>query len=319
MEDVTDTVFRYFVLRWASPKYLKVVMSEFLSVDGFLHPEGREKVHHRLYIHPLERKLLRQKGIKIIAQIWGTDPRKFEQAARIISQEYEFDGIDINMGCPMKKIIKNGACSALILNPELARDIIQATQSGTHLPVSVKTRLGMKQFVTQEWITALLAAKPASIGIHGRIQKQLYSGKAHWDEIRKAVQIRNHSDKTIAIQGNGDVFDIPTGLRRIQESGVDGIMIGRGILKNPWFFNDAGFEITSQQKIRLLLEHTKLYEDTWQGIKSFAIMKRFFKMYISDFKGAVELRGQIMPLNSYDEIRNVLEPLLTDQKTSDIL
>jgi len=185
MEDVTDTVFRYFVVRSASPKYLKVVMSEFLSVDGFLHPEGREKVHHRLFVHPLERQLLQEKGIKIIAQIWGTDPEKFHQAAQIISQEYDFDGIDINMGCPMKKIIKNGACSALILNPSLAQEIIHATKEGSPLPVSVKTRLGMKQFVTEEWVSALLEAKPASIGIHGRVQKQIYSAKPTGKKYKK--------------------------------------------------------------------------------------------------------------------------------------
>ena len=318
MEDVTDTVFRSFVIRFASSGYLRLVMSEFLSVDGFLHPEGGEKVKHRLLVHPRERSLLDAKNINIVAQIWGTDPEKFYRASRRIAEEYSFDGIDINMGCPMKKIIKNGACSALILNPSLAQEIIQATQEGSRLPVSVKTRLGMRQWETEAWIEALLAVRPAAISIHGRIQKQLYSGEANWDEIKKAVTLRNALAPGVVIHGNGDVFDIATGLRRMEESGVDGVMIGRGILKNPWFFAREAPPANPQQRIRLLLEHARFFEENWQGIKSFALMKRFFKMYLSDFKGASQLRALVMPLNSYEEVENVLMPVLRNLPEAEV-
>ncbi len=312
MEDVTDTVFRSFVVRFASPHYLRMVMSEFLSVDGFLHPEGGEKVKHRLFVHSREREVLKAKNIRIVAQIWGTDPEKFYRASRRIAEEYDFDGMDINMGCPMKKIIKNGACSALILNPSLAQEIIQATKEGSRLPVSVKTRPGMRSWETGRWIEDLLAARPAAISIHGRIQKQLYTGEADWNEIRKAVEIRNALNPEVVIHGNGDVFDIATGIRRIEESGVDGIMIGRGILKNPWFFAPEGAPQSPYQRIKLLLEHARFFEETWQGTKSFALMKRFFKMYLSDFKGAGQLRARVMPLNSYGEIAEALNPVLAE-------
>jgi tRNA-dihydrouridine synthase len=307
MEDVTDTVFRYLVMRLASPKYLRMVMTEFLSVDGFLHDVGRENVKHRLFIHPNEEAILKEKDVKIVAQIWGTDPENFFKVAEILSNEYNFDGVDINMGCPMKKIIKNGACSALILNPSLAQEIVQATQEGSKLPVSIKTRLGMKEFVTEKWIENLLKVKPAAISIHGRIQKQIYKGKADWEEIQKAVRLRDRISPEVVIHGNGDIYDVSTGVDRIKESGVDGVMIGRGILKNPWFFNDETFEINTEHKLDLLIEHSALYEETWKGVKNFAIMKRFFSMYANGFEGAPALRNELVRVKNHAEVEAIVK------------
>jgi len=167
MEDVTDTVFREIVLSVSNPDNLHVLFSEFMSTDGFCHEIGRPKVRHRIFINESEKKLLKESGIKLVAQIWGTNPEKFAETARIISEEGEFDGIDINMGCPAKKIVKQGGCSALIAFPEQAKEIIYATQEASSVPVSVKTRIGLKSINTEEWIGSpdLSPTDPCTIGL----------------------------------------------------------------------------------------------------------------------------------------------------------
>ena len=130
---------------------------------------------------------------------------------RIISEEGEFDGIDINMGCPVKKIVKQGGCSALIALPDLAKEIIYATQEASTVPVSVKTRIGLKSINTEEWISHLLETKPTLITIHGRIQKQQSEGEANWDEVKKAVELRDQMGSETLIHGNGDVWSYANG------------------------------------------------------------------------------------------------------------
>ena len=248
MEDVTDTVFREIVLGISDSKYLKVLFSEFTSVDGLCHQIGRLKVRHRLLINDSERKLLNERKVKIVAQIWGTNPGKFYEAAKLICAEGHFDGIDINMGCPVKKIVKQGGCSALIGQPKLAQEIILATKEASNVPVSIKTRIGLTKVITEEWISALLETKPAMITIHGRTQKQQSEGVADWNEVKKSVILRNNLASDTLIHGNGDVFSIEEGLKKVDESGVDGIMIGRGIFQNPWFFS-IGIIKKDHQKI----------------------------------------------------------------------
>ncbi|MDZ7777491.1 MAG: tRNA-dihydrouridine synthase family protein [Bacteroidales bacterium] len=148
MEDVTDTAFRELVMRISNPEHLDVLFTEFTSTDGFCHEVGRENVIKRFKISDSERHWLDKTNTKIVAQIWGTDPEKFYRSAKHITGEMDFDGIDINMGCPVKKIVKNGGCSALINTPELAKEIILATKEGTNLPVSVKTRTGNSKNTT---------------------------------------------------------------------------------------------------------------------------------------------------------------------------
>ncbi len=302
MEDVTDTVFREIVAGMAAPGRLNVVFTEFTSVEGMNHPKGRERVSERLIVNESERELLKKLNIKLVAQIWGRKPEVYHLIARYISENYDFDGLDINMGCPVKKVIKTGSCSALIGEPELAKEIIQATKEGTHLPVSVKTRTGIKQHQTEEWIAHLLEAEPAAIILHGRTQRMQSEGDADWDEIEKAVQVKNQINPKIPIHGNGDVFSFADGMKRVAETGVDGIMIGRGIFQNPWFFNPEKTEISMEERIEKLLEHTRLFEQTWGGIKNFNILKRFYKIYLNSFPGAAKLRVDLMEVKNYDEV-----------------
>lgn len=307
MEDVTDTVFREIVMQVSDPSCLHVLFSEFTSTDGLSHEVGGPKVKHRLQINDSERLLLKKNGIKIVAQIWGNKPEKFSEATRIICDEGQFDGIDINMGCPVKKIFKQGACSALIKQPDLAKEIILATKEVSTVPVSVKTRIGINQVITEEWIGHLLETDPVLITIHGRIQKQQSEGTADWNEVAKAVKLRDRLGSKTLIHGNGDVMSYEDGVKKASTYGVDGIMIGRGIFNNPWFFNEREMERSPAERLQLLWKHASLYTETWNKEKNFAILKRFFKIYTSGFYGAAHIRARLMETNSLDETRHVLE------------
>lgn len=302
MEDVTDTVFREIIMGMAAPEKLQVVFTEFTSVEGMNHPVGRKRVSERLIVNDSERALLKKMGIKLVAQIWGRNPEIYANIAKYISENYDFDGLDINMGCPVKKVFKIGACSALIGEPSLAKEIILATKEATSLPVSVKTRTGIKQHQTEEWITELLSVDPAAIILHGRTQRMQSDGDANWEEIAKAVQLKNQLKPHIPVHGNGDVFSYEQGLERMKETSVNGVMVGRGIFQNPWFFNPEKVEITKEERIEKLVAHTKLFEQTWGGIKNFNILKRFYKIYLNSFLNAAKLRADLMIVKDYQEV-----------------
>ncbi len=307
MEDVTDTVFREIVLRVSDPDCLHVLFSEFTSTDGLCHEIGGPKVKHRLQIIESEKILLKKNNVKIVAQIWGTKPEKFYEATKLICNEGQFDGIDINMGCPVKKIVRQGGCSALINQPDLAKEIIYATQEASNIPISVKTRIGIKEVITENWISNLLKTKPAVITIHGRTQKQQSEGLADWNEVKKATIIRDQISPDTLIHGNGDVYSIEEGLQKVKAFGVDGVMIGRGIFQNPWFFNKTVTDKTPEERLNLLWKHALLFTQTWENDKNFAILKRFFKIYTSDFYGAATIRASLMETNELKDVRKVLE------------
>ncbi|HPE57450.1 MAG TPA: tRNA-dihydrouridine synthase [Bacteroidales bacterium] len=307
MEDVTDTVFRELVMGISDPECLQVLFSEFMSTDGFLHVVGGPKVKHRIQINDSEKALLKKSGVKLVAQIWGADPEKHARTAKIISEEGQFDGIDINMGCPVKKIVKQGACSALIANPILAKEIILATQEASTIPVSVKTRIGINKVNTEEWIGHLLETKPVLITIHGRIQKQQSEGTADWNEVAKAARLRDQLSPETLIHGNGDVMSYEEGLQKAKDFGVDGIMVGRGIFHNPWFFNEQVAERSPEERLQLLYKHASLFTQTWESKKNFAILKRFFKIYTTGFQDASKIRADLMETNSLEEVKQVLE------------
>ncbi|MGE5447411.1 MAG: tRNA dihydrouridine synthase [Bacteroidales bacterium] len=307
MEDVTDTVFREIIANLSDPKYLQVLYTEFTSVDGMNHPIGKIRVGERLIVNPSERKILQEKNIRLIAQIWGTRPDLFFKIAREITQEFDFDGIDINMGCPVKNIVKNGACSALINEPNLAKEIILATMEATHLPVSVKTRTGIKTPITENWIATLMETKPAAVILHGRVQKQQSEGSADWSEIAKGAQIRNQLSPETIFLGNGDVTSVSQGIEYTEKYGLDGVMIGRGIFHNPWFFNPEHSNPDKSDKLFQLLKHTRLFEKTWGGRKSINILKRFYKIYTHDFQGAASLRASLMEAKTYEDVYEVIK------------
>jgi len=310
MEDVTDTSFREVVLRISDPKFFHVIFTEFTSTDGLCHPVGRPNVISRLLVNPSEREVLKEKGIKIVVQIWGTKPEKFYQATKLICNEFEFDGIDINLGCPVKKIVKQGACSALIGKNDVVSEIIKATKEASNLLVSVKTRTGIKKHDTESWIGFLLEQNLAALILHARTQKDQSEAPADWNEIAKAVNLKNQLGIDIPLYGNGDVTSVDDAFAKCAETGADGVMVGRGIFHNPWFFNHPEPEVTTRQRLDLLMKHVDLYTSTYGTGKNFAVLKRFFKIYTSNFDGAVKLRVALMETTTAPEVKQILDEYL---------
>ena len=306
MEDVTDTVFREVIRSVSETDALHVLFTEFTSTDGLCSDKGRAKVSSRLVVNESEALLLKNTNTKLVAQIWGSDPQKFYESAQLISAMGRFDGIDINMGCPVNKVVKKSSCSALINHPVLAKEIILATKEATNLPVSVKTRIGFNTIITEDWISHLLEVNPAAITLHGRTQKMMSTGLAMWDEIAKAVQLRNSLNSSTIILGNGDVTSYEIAMNHVQKYGVDGVMVGTGIFKNPWMFNAHSADVSLSQKLSLLKKHITLYHKTWGDGGSFNVLKRFFKIYVQGFEGAASLREQLMQTKSCNEALKVL-------------
>jgi nifR3 family TIM-barrel protein len=306
MEDVTDTVLRELLLTLADPGALHVVMTEFVSTDGLLHKKGRKRVIHRLHVTDSERQLLKEKNVKIVAQIWGNTPENYQQVIEEISEEMEFDGIDINMGCPVPKVVRRGCCSGLIGNPSLAREIIQAAQEASGLPVSVKTRIGLKSIATEEWIGHVLETRPAALTIHGRTQKQMSDGRANWDEISKAARLRDQMGLDLPVLGNGDVLSIEEARANTKAFGLDGAMIGRGIFENPWLFMEEQRERTKEEKLDLLWKHTELFDRIWGDTKNFHILRRYYSIYSKGFHGAADLRSRLMQTECIGDVKKIL-------------
>jgi nifR3 family TIM-barrel protein len=301
MDDVTDTVFRQIIGDLAAPD---LYFTEFTSVDGMVSEKGREPVTRRLQFTEKERP--------IIAQIWGNDPEKFYQAAKMV-KEMGFDGIDINMGCPEKSVVKRGMCSGLINHPELAAEIIQATKKGSGgLPLSIKTRIGMRQIQTEDWLGHLLRQDIDALIVHGRTVKEMSKVPAHWDEIGKTVKLRDEIAPQTLIIGNGDVISYQDGLQKAKQYNLDGIMIGRGVFKNLWIFDKSGKtpNWTLEQRLEMLLNHTRLFAETWGNNKSFAILKKFYKCYLSDFEGSAEIRAEFMNANNLEDVENLIYKFL---------
>ena len=280
MEDVTDTVFRRIVASCGRPD---VFFTEFTSVDG-LFSEGYDYVAKRLEFTADEHPL--------IAQIWGAKPENYYKAGQKLV-EMGFDGIDINMGCPVRDVIKLGVCSALIKNPSLAKEIIQATKEGIAsvngtIPVSVKTRIGFNEIQTEEWTGFLLDQNIDALTVHGRTVKEQSKVPAHWDEIAKVVKLRDAKQLSTVIIGNGDVSTLADALKKVEETKVDGIMVGCGIFQDPWLFNPThhGEEVSFEEKLGKLIEHIELYQRTWGTRKPYAILKKFFKCYINGTQGS---------------------------------
>ncbi len=296
MHEVTDTAFRQVVSFYGKPE---IMMTEFVSVDGLTHSYSREKIiNYYLKFSKKERP--------IVAQIWGNDPQKFNQAAKIL-KKLKFDGIDINMGCPDKKVIKNGGGAALINDFLRAREIIQATKEGAaDIPVSIKTRIGFDYIITESWVSNLAEAYPSAITIHGRTKKELSRVSVHWDQIAIASSIMKENN--IIPIGNGDICSREDGIKKAEEYGCDGVMIGRAALGNPWIFKNKNKEISIEEKIKAMLKHALLFERELEGIRRFNHFRKHIKGYISDFKDASGLRAKFMKAKNSKE----LELIATD-------
>jgi nifR3 family TIM-barrel protein len=312
MADVTDAAFRRMIAKYSKvegpsrgSRQLAVpyiTYTEFVSADGlaWAPEEGRKKLLRDLEYTEAERP--------IVAQFFTSNPETMEKAARL-AVELGFDGIDINMGCPAGPINKQGAGAELIKKPELAKELVVAAKRGAgDLPVSVKTRLGYNQDTLEEWLPALLDAEPAAIIIHARTRKEMSAVPARWERVKRAVEIRNERGSTVPILGNGDVKSVEQAQQLAQETGADGVMVGRGIFGTPWFFTDT--QMSVEERLRIAVEHTKLFEELLGDLKSFAIMKKHFKAYVEGFDGAKELRTKLMETQSAAEVERLIEEFL---------
>src|SRR3989344_2268431 len=282
-----------------------VFYTEFISADGLCSEKGRPRLLPYLKFEENERP--------IVAQFFGSRPENFYECAGL-AVELGFDGIDINMGCPAGKVVKHDSGAGLIRNPELATEIIRETKRGAEgLPVSVKTRIGYNKIITEEWVSHLIEAEPTAITLHGRTMKEMSKFPAHWDEIGKAAVLCRKAG--IPIIGNGDVASYDDGIEKAEQYGLDGIMVGRGEFSNPWFFDPSidPATKTSTEKIELLKQHIELFTELWGNsstdsgqVKNFDTMKKFFKVYISDWDGAKELRTELMKTKNENDVMKVL-------------
>jgi nifR3 family TIM-barrel protein len=292
MSGVTDDAFRLMFLKYGRPD---VFWTEFVSVEG-LFSKGRESCLKILKFSPGEHP--------IVAQVFGSDRAYFKKAAEEI-EKLGFDGIDINMGCPDRAIEQKGAGAALIKDVDLAKQIIRATKEGAKkIPVSVKTRLGYDENQVSEWITPLLKENIAALTIHFRTRKEMYRSPAQWDLAKEIVRLRDlYSPETLII-GNGDVKSLAQAQELAEENKIDGIMIGRATLGNPWFFSDR--LPTTQERLKAILEHAEIFDDP----KQFNVMKKHFHAYAKGFSGAPELRDRLMEVKNYSEVKKLIEEFL---------
>jgi nifR3 family TIM-barrel protein len=292
MSGVTDDAFRLMLLKYGRPD---VFWTEFVSVEG-LFSKGRESCLKILRFSQAEHP--------IVAQIFGSDPSYFKKAAAEI-EKLGFDGIDINMGCPDKAIEEKGAGAALIKDVNLAKQIIRATKEGAKkIPVSVKTRLGYDENQITEWIAPLLQENIAALTIHFRTRKEMYRSPAQWDLAKEIVKLRDlYSPETLII-GNGDVKSLTQAYELAKENKIDGVMVGRATLGNPWFFSDR--LPTIQEKLKAIVEHAELFNDP----KQFNVMKKHFHAYAKGFDGAKELRDRLMEAKNYLEVKKLIEEFL---------
>jgi len=296
MEDVTDVVFRHVVKEAGAPD---VFFTEFTNSDSFCHPDGKESVRGRLTFTEDEQPM--------VAHIWGDKPEFFKEMS-IQLAEMGFKGIDLNMGCPVPNVAERGKGSGLILRPEVAAELIQAAKAGG-LPVSVKTRIGFtQQSELDDWISHLLKQDIANLSIHLRTRKEMSKVAAHWELIPRVVELRDALAPQTLITINGDIQDRQMGLELAEKYGVDGIMIGRGIFKNPFAFEKEAREHSSEELIALLRLQLDLQDQYAQIIpRSITGLHRFFKIYVKGFPGANDLRVQLMNTKTTDEVRTILD------------
>ncbi len=320
MDGATDAVFRQVVVKAGKPD---VLFTEFTSVEGMIHPKNRsafERLEFKDNEHP------------IVAQIWGYTPELFYTAAQKLVS-LGFDGIDINMGCPVRDIMKKRSGSACINDPNFAAEVIYATKEGIEsktkatsrtVALSVKTRIGINTIVTEEWCGFLLEQGLDALIVHGRTAKELSKVPCHWDEIGKVVKLRNQKQLTTKIIGNGDVLDREMAGEYQKDFDVDGVMIGRGVFKNVQVFaknqnpkskiqTNFNFQNSNikiiKQKFDLLNYHIKLWRERWGERARVEPLRRYFKIYVQGFVGASELREKMVRAKTFEEIDSLIKAI----------
>lgn len=297
MEGVTDFVFRQIIEETGKPD---VFFTEFTSCDGLV-SKGRKKLEENLKFEKNEKP--------IVAQVWGINPENFYKAAKHI-KKLGFSGIDINMGCPDKAVVKKGGGAALVKNQALAGEIIRAVKEGLDgaLPVSVKTRIGFEKEEVDEWIGFLLKQDLDALTIHLRTFEELSRVEAHWNLMPRIMDLRKkYSPKTLII-GNGDIKSLEEIEEKFKLYGCDGFMVGTGVLGNPWIFNKSvdHRNVKTEDRFKLYLKHIELYSKTWGKSRNSDVLKKFCKTYINNFPEASLIREKIMETKGLKELEEAV-------------
>jgi len=302
MANVTDVSFRRIIAGRGKPH---VMWTEFVSADGlFLGGKRAQDILMKDLLFTSEEK-------PIVAQFFTGKPELMEKAAALTAR-LEFDGVDINMGCPDRTIEKQDAGAALIKDSARALALIEAARHGARgLPVSVKTRIGYsKKEEMEEWLAALLSTNLSALTIHLRTRKEMSKVPAHWELLPRIVAMRDAIAPETLIVGNGDGMSIEEAKKKAGETGADGIMLGKAIFGNPWLFADPPHNPTVEEKLQAMVEHTNFFEELLGDVKNFSIMKKHYKAYAEGFSGAKELRAKLMETKTAREVRQVVEDFL---------
>lgn len=302
MANVTDAAFRRLIATYGKPD---IMYTEFVSANGLMSPGQAALLKDLLYS---------EEERPIIAQLFTASPDIMFEASKLIAK-LGFDGLDINMGCPDKNVMKQGAGASLIKRPDVARELIKAAKAGApNLPICVKTRIGDTKNTLSTWLPELLAEQPTMITIHARTRKEMSKVPARWETIAEAVKIAKGSK--VLISGNGDVKNLKDAKQKAEITGCDGIMIGRAMFGNPWFFNSQKKidDVSISKRLTVMIDHTKLFLELLGDNKSFHIMRKHYKAYANGFDGAKELRVELMQTEGIEEVETVVHTFLSTYK-----